>query len=64
MHFAKKQPITSMHTSMELGEAQALFFPDHTQLVTLAMYTAIFSQADPASTMNNHSTLFSFQKKT
>lgn len=53
-----------MHTSMELGEAHALFFPDHTQLVTLAMYTAIFSQADPASTMNNHSTLFSFQKKT
>lgn len=49
-----------MYTSMELGEAQALFFPDHTQLVTQAMYTTVFSQTDPASTMNNHSTLFSF----
>lgn len=60
MHFVKEQSVTSMYTSMELGEAQALFFPDHTQLVTQAMYTTVFSQTDPASTMNNHSTLFSF----
>lgn len=43
MHFVKEQSVTSMYTSMELGEAQALFPWSHPACDTGSVHDCLFT---------------------